>query len=283
MSGDPSKKAAFRDRWSGGAYIQRMSSYDFITFEVADRIATITVNRPDKLNALNSATIAELGAAIDDARVRQDVGGVILTGAGRAFIAGADITELQGQSPFVAKGRSRAGQEVFRRYEMCPKPVIAAVNGFALGGGCEIAMACHVRIASEHAKFGQPEVKLGTLPGYGGTQRLPRLIGKGRALQLLMTGEMIDAEEALRIGLVNRVVHAAELIGAAQIMLKQIMQNAPLAVALSIEAVDRGLGMTLDEGLTLEANHFGLLAATDDMKEGISAFLEKRTPGFNGR
>ncbi len=283
MSGDPSKKAAFRDRRSGGAYIQRMSSYDFITFEVADRIATITVNRPDKLNALNSATIAELGAAIDDARVRQDVGGVILTGAGRAFIAGADISELQGQSPFVAKGRSRAGQEVFRRYEMCPKPVIAAVNGFALGGGCEIAMACHVRIASEHAKFGQPEVKLGILPGYGGTQRLPRLVGKGRALQLLMTGEMIDAEEALRIGLVNRVVHAAELIGAAQIMLKQIMQNAPLAVALSIEAVDRGLGMTLDEGLTLEANHFGLLAATDDMKEGMSAFLEKRTPGFNGR
>ena len=283
MSGDPSKKAAFRDRRSGGAYIQRMSSYDFITFEVADRIATITVNRPDKLNALNSATIAELGAAIDDARVRQDVGGVILTGAGRAFIAGADISELQGQSPFVAKGRSRAGQEVFRRYEMCPKPVIAAVNGFALGGGCEIAMACHVRIASEHAKFGQPEVKLGILPGYGGTQRLPRLVGKGRALQLLMTGEMIDAEEALRIGLVNRVVHAAELIGAAQIMLKQIMQNAPLAVALSIEAVDRGLGMTLDEGLTLEANHFGLLAATDDMSEGMTAFLEKRVPQFKGK
>ncbi len=283
MSGDPSKKAAFQDRSPSGAYIQRMSSYDFITFEVADRIATITVNRPDKLNALNSATIAELGVAIDDARVRQDVGGVILTGAGRAFIAGADISELQGQSPFVAKGRSRAGQEVFRRYEMCPKPVIAAVNGFALGGGCELAMACHVRIASEHARFGQPEVKLGILPGYGGTQRLPRLVGKGRALQLLMTGEMIDAEEALRIGLVNRVVHAAELIGAAQIMLKQIMQNAPLAVALSIEAVDRGLGMTLDEGLTLEANHFGLLAATDDMKEGMSAFLEKRTPGFNGR
>jgi len=283
MSGDPSKKAASRDWPPGGAYIQRMPSYDFITVEVADRIATITVNRPDKLNALNSGTIAELGAAIDDARVRQDVGGVILTGAGRAFIAGADISELQGQSPFVAKGRSRAGQEVFRRYEMCPKPVIAAVNGFALGGGCELAMACHVRIASEHAKFGQPEVKLGILPGYGGTQRLPRLIGKGRALQLLMTGEMIDAEEALRIGLVNRVVHAAELIGAAQIMLKQIMQNAPLAVALSIEAVDRGLGMTLDEGLTLEANHFGLLAATDDMKEGMSAFLEKRTPGFSGR
>lgn len=260
-----------------------MPSYDFLTFDVADHIATITVNRPDKLNALNAGTIAELGAAIDDARVRQDVGGIILTGAGRAFIAGADVGELQGQSPFVAKGRARAGQEVFRRFEMCPKPVIAAVNGFALGGGCEIAMACHIRIASEHARFGQPEVKLGILPGYGGTQRLPRLVGKGRALQLLMTGEMIDAEEALRIGLVNRVVHAAELLGTAQIMLKQIMQNAPLAVALCIEAVDRGLGMTLDEGLTLEANHFGLLAATDDMQQGMSAFLEKRAPTFNGR
>jgi enoyl-CoA hydratase len=283
MQRDQGKKAARRFSCTGGAYIPPMPSYDFLTFDVADRIATITVNRPDKLNALHSGTIAELGAAIDDARVRADVGGVILTGAGRAFVAGADISELQGQSPFVAKGRSRAGQEVFRRFEMCPKPVIAAVNGFALGGGCEIAMACHIRIASEHAKFGQPEVKLGILPGYGGTQRLPRLIGKGRALQLLMTGEMIDAEEALRIGLVNRVVHAAELLGAAQMMLKQIMQNAPLAVALCIEAVDRGLGMTLEDGLTLEANHFGLLSATDDMQQGMSAFLEKHAPSFSGR
>jgi enoyl-CoA hydratase len=283
MQRDQGKKAARQFSCTGDAYIPPMPSYDFLTFDVADRIATITVNRPDKLNALNSGTIAELGAAIDDARVRTDVGGVILTGAGRAFVAGADISELQGQSPFVAKGRSRAGQEVFRRFEMCPKPVIAAVNGFALGGGCEIAMSCHIRIASEHAKFGQPEVKLGILPGYGGTQRLPRLIGKGRALQLLMTGEMIDAEEALRIGLVNRVVHAAELLGTAQMMLKQIMQNAPLAVALCIEAVDRGLGMTLEEGLTLEANHFGLLSATDDMQQGMSAFLEKRAPSFTGR
>ena len=259
-----------------------MSSYDFITFEVADRIATITVNRPDKLNALNSATIAELGAAIDDARVRQDVGGVILTGAGRAFIAGADISELQGQSPFVAKGRSRAGQEVFRRYEMCPKPVIAAVNGFALGGGCEIAMACHVRIASEHAKFGQPEVKLGTLPGYGGTQRLPRLIGKGRALQLMLTAEMTDAGEAYRIGLVNKVVPQAELIAAAEAMMKQILANGPIAVALCIEAVNRGLDTTLEEGLVIEANHFGLIATTSDMREGMRAFLEKRPAAFTG-
>ncbi len=260
-----------------------MSSYDFLTFGVADRIATITVNRPDKLNALNDATIAELGVAIDEARMRQDVGGVILTGAGRAFVAGADISELQSQSPFVAKGRARAGQEIFRRFETCPKPVIAAVNGFALGGGCELAMACHMRIASEHARFGQPETKLGILPGYGGTQRLPRLVGKGRALQLLMTGEIIDADEAYRIGLVNRVVHAAELIGAAQIVLKQIIGNAPLAVALCIEAVDRGLQMSLEDGLALEANHFGLLAATDDMQQGMSAFLDKRAPAFSGR
>jgi enoyl-CoA hydratase len=266
-----------------GRYIHGMAEYTLLTFEVADRIATITINRPDKLNALNDATIAELGVAIDEARMRADVGGVILTGAGRAFVAGADISELAGQTPFVAKGRARAGQEVFRRYETCPKPVIAAVNGFALGGGCELAMACHIRIASEHAKFGQPEVKLGILPGFGGTQRLPRLIGKGRALQLLTTGETIDAEEAHRIGLVNRVVHAAELLGSAQMMLKQIMANGPLAVALCIEAVDRGLEMSLDEGLTLEVNHFGLLASTDDMREGMGAFLEKRAPQFKGR
>jgi len=260
-----------------------MPHFELLTFDVADRIATITVNRPDKLNALNDATIAELGVAIDEARMRADVGGVILTGAGRAFVAGADISELSGQTPFVGKGRARAGQEVFRRFETCPKPVIAAVNGFALGGGCELAMACHVRIASEHAKFGQPEVKLGILPGFGGTQRLPRLVGKGRALQLLMTGETIDAEEAYRIGLVNRVVHAAELIGAAQLMLKQMMANAPLAVALCIEAVDRGLEMSLDEGLTLEVNHFGLLSSTDDVREGMSAFLDKRAAQFKGR
>jgi enoyl-CoA hydratase len=260
-----------------------MSSYSLLTFEVADRIATITINRPDKLNALNDATIAELGTAIDEARMRQDVGGVILTGAGRAFVAGADISELVSQTPFVAKGRSRAGQEVFRRYETCPKPVIAAVNGFALGGGCELAMACHVRIASEHAKFGMPEVKLGILPGFGGTQRLPRLVGKGRALQLLMTGETIDAEEAYRIGLVNRVVHAAELLGATQMMVKQILGNGPLAVALCVEAVDRGVGMSLEEGLVLEANHFGVLAATDDMREGMEAFLGKRGARFLGR
>src|SRR5213075_3096324 len=212
--------------------------FKFLTLDVTDRVATLTINRPDKLNALNDATIAELGHAIDQIRIDDSIGGVILTGAGRAFIAGADISELSSQSPILGKARSRAGQDVFRRFETCPKPVIAAVNGFAHGGGCELAMACHIRIASEAAKFGQPESKLGILPGYGGSQRLARLVGKGRAIQLLLTGEMIDAAEAYRIGLVNRVVHAAELMGSAKEMMKQILANGPLAVALCIEAVD---------------------------------------------
>jgi len=258
-------------------------SYELLTFSVADRIATITVNRPEKLNALNAATIGELGRAIDEARARDDVAGVILTGAGRAFVAGADISELASQSPPQARERARRGQQIFRRYETSPKPTIAAVNGFALGGGCELAMACHVRIASEQAKFGQPEVKLGILPGYGGTQRLPRLVGKGRALQLLLTGEMIDAQEALRIGLVNRVVPPGDLMTAAEGMLRQMLANAPLALAGCAESVDRGLEMALEEGLAFEANQFALLASTQDMTEGMRAFLEKRAPEFSGR
>jgi len=257
--------------------------FKFLTLEVADRVATLTVNRPDKLNALNDATIAELGHAIDEIRSDDSIGGVIVTGAGRAFVAGADISELSSQTPVLAKARARAGQDVFRRIETCPKPVIAAVNGFALGGGCELAMACHIRIASDVAKFGQPESKLGILPGYGGSQRLPRLIGKGRAMQLLMTGETIDAAEAYRIGLVNKVAPAAELMSVTREMMKAILANGPLAIALCIEAIERGLEMSLDEGLILEANHFGLLAATDDMREGMSAFLEKRAPAFKGR
>src|SRR5215216_7832345 len=186
--------------------------YATLTLAVADRIATVTVNRPDKLNALNDQVIAELDEAIDSVRDSADVGGVIVTGAGRAFVAGADISELEKHGAVSAKALAQRGQDVFRKFETSPKPVIAAVNGFALGGGCELAMACHIRIASEAAKFGQPEVKLGLIPGYGGTQRLPRLVGKGRALQLLMTGEVIDAAEALRIGLVNKVVPAADLM-----------------------------------------------------------------------
>jgi enoyl-CoA hydratase len=258
-------------------------SLSHLAYDVADRIATITVNRPDKLNALSDATIAELGQAIDAARGDDQVGGVILTGAGRAFVAGADISELANQSPLDARRRALAGQAVFRRFETSPKPVIAAVNGFALGGGCELAMACHVRLAAEGAKFGQPEVKLGTLPGFGGTQRLPRLVGKGRALQLLLTGEMIDAAEAYRIGLVNRVVPAAELLDTTRVMLKQMLANGPLALAHTIEAVNQGVESALEDGLLLEAGHFGLLAATADMREGTSAFLEKRAAAFEGR
>jgi enoyl-CoA hydratase len=257
--------------------------FKFLTLEIADRIATLTVNRPDKLNALNDATIAELGNAIDQIRVDDSIGGVLLTGAGRAFVAGADISELSNQTPVLAKARARAGQEIFRRFETSPKPVVAAVNGFALGGGCELAMACHIRIASDAAKFGQPESKLGLLPGYGGSQRLPRLIGKGRANQLLLTGEMIDAAEAYRIGLVNKVVAADQLMTEARNMLKTILANGPLAVALCIEAIDRGLQMSLEEGMILEANHFGLLAATEDMREGTRAFMEKRSPAFKGK
>lgn len=258
-------------------------SYQNLTLAVSDRIATLTVNRPDKLNALNDATIAELGEAIAEVVRRDDIGGVILTGAARAFVAGADISELSSQSPMEGKARAAAGQRIFGMFERSPKPVIAAINGFALGGGCELAMACHIRIASEAAKFGQPEVKLGITPGYGGTQRLPRLVGRGRALQLLLTGEMIDAAEALRIGLVNKVVPAAELLGAAEGMMKQILANAPLAIALCIEAVDRGYNAPQDDGLNLEANHFAVLSGTQDMAEGMAAFLAKRPPAFTGR
>jgi enoyl-CoA hydratase len=257
-------------------------SYETLAFDVAHRIATITVNRPDKLNALNDLVIAELGDAIDTARLNPDVGGVILTGAGRAFVAGADIAELEQHGAVSAKALAQRGQSVFRRFETCPKPTIAAVNGFALGGGCELAMSCHMRVASDLAKFGQPEVKLGLVPGYGGTQRLPRLVGKGRALQMLLTGEIIDAEEALRIGLVNRVVSGSDLIATATTILTTILANGPLATAGCIEAVDAGYNLPLEDALTLEATMFGLLAGTEDKREGTRAFLEKRPAKFIG-
>jgi enoyl-CoA hydratase len=257
-------------------------AYDTLTVAVADRIATITVNRPDKLNALNGHTIEELGVAIEEARSNPDVAGILLTGAGRAFVAGADISELENHGAVATKTLGQRGQEVFGRFETSPKPTIAAVNGFALGGGCELAMSCHVRIASDTAKFGQPEVKLGLTPGYGGTQRLPRLVGKGRARQLLLTGEMIDAHEAFRIGLVNRVVASAELMSTATAMLNAMIANAPLALAHVIETVNAGYDLPLSDALTLEATAFGLLAATDDKREGTRAFLEKRGAKFTG-
>lgn len=258
-------------------------SYQFLQFDVADRIATITVNRPDKLNALNDATIAELGRAIDEANAREDVGAVLLTGAGRSFVAGADISELESQSPLEALKRARAGQAIFRRFETSPKPTVAAVNGFALGGGCELAMSCHIRIASEKAKLGQPEVKLGIVPGYGGTQRLPRLVGRGPALRLLLTGEMIDAAEAWRLGLVDQVVAPDALMDTTRALLQSMLANAPLALAGCIEALNRGLDVDLEEGCTIESDFFGLLSATSDMREGMKAFLEKRAPAFTGR
>jgi enoyl-CoA hydratase len=255
-----------------------------ITLDVSDRVATLTVNRPDKLNALNDLTVSELGRAIEEARTRADVGGVILTGAGtKAFVAGADIAELATQGPLEGRERARRGQAILRRIETSPKPVIAAINGFALGGGCELAMACHVRIASETAKFGQPEVKLGIGPGYGGSQRLPRLVGQGRALELILTGEMIDAREAHRIGLVNAVVPPAELLRIANELMRKMLANGPIALGLSIDAVVRGVELPLEDALLLEADSFGLLAATDDMREGMRAFLEKRQPRFTGR
>jgi len=259
-------------------------NYETLLFEIREGVAFLTINRPDKLNALNDQVMGELGQAAERIAGEDAIKGAILTGAGpKAFVAGADIADLAKQGPFDGKARALRGQAVLRRLETCGKPVIAAVNGFALGGGCELAMACHLRIAADTAKFGQPEVKLGIAPGYGGTQRLPRLVGKGVALQLILTGEMIDAQEAYRIGLVNKVVPAGQLVAESEKTLRGILAMGPLAVRLALEAVDQGLEMTLDEGLLLEANHFGLLAATKDMKEGLTAFLEKRQAKFEGR
>ena len=247
-------------------------------------IAYVTVNRPKVLNALNTSTWADLRKAFEDARDDAAVRGVILTGAGnKAFIAGADISELAHATALEAEQSSRFGQEILNLIENLGKPVIAAINGFALGGGCETAMACTIRIAVENAMFGQPEVKLGLLPGGGGTQRLPRLAGKGRALQLILSGEMISAQEAYRIGLVNEIVSAADLITRAEAILNKITANAPVAVRLALEAVNSGMETSQKEGFLLEASYFGLCAASEDKKEGTSAFLEKRAPQFHGR
>jgi enoyl-CoA hydratase len=255
-----------------------------VLYEKKGAIAYVTVNRPKVLNALNTPTWKDLRTAFEDARDDTAIRGVILTGAGnKAFIAGADIGELAHVAAFEAEQSSRFGQEVLDLIENLGKPVIAAVNGFALGGGCETAMACTIRLAVDTAKFGQPEVTLGLVPGGGGTQRLPRLVGKGRALQLILSGEMISAQEAYRIGLVNEIVPAADLVTRAEAILKKIASNAPIAVKFALEAANKGLETSQDEGLLLEASYFGLCAATEDKKEGTSAFLEKRAPKFQGR
>ncbi len=259
-------------------------TFTSVLYEKKGAIAYVTLNRPKVLNALNKTIIAELKAAFEGARDDSAVRGIILTGAGdKAFAAGADISEILNDSPLEAEEKTRFGQALTKLIENLGKPVIAAVNGYAVGGGCELAMACTIRLASETAKFGQPEVKLGIMPGYGGTQRLPRLVGKGRALQLILSGETISAQEAYRIGLVNEIVPNASLLARSEAILQQIISNAPVGVKFSIEAVNKGLDTSLDEGLLIEATLFALCAATEDKKEGTSAFLAKRGPKFQGR
>jgi enoyl-CoA hydratase/carnithine racemase len=259
-------------------------AYENLLFDVSEQIARITFNRPQVLNALNRGTVEELGDCLNRARDDAGIRALILTGAGeKAFVAGADINELARLTPVDGRQSSRVGQEILHRLETMGKPSIAAINGFALGGGCELALACTIRIASRTARLGQPEVKLGILPGYGGTQRLARLCGKGIAHELILTGEMIPADEALRIGLVNRVVEPADLLSAAESLAKRISINAPLAVKFAMEAIERGMEMTQEEGLFLEATLFGLCCATEDMREGTRAFLEKRPPRFQAR
>jgi len=259
-------------------------SYQNLSVETRDGVAVVTIKRPEKLNALDDRTMEELDAAFAAIAADPQVRGAVLTGAGeKAFVAGADIGELAKQSPLEGRQRSLRGQRILDRIEKLGKPVVAAVNGFALGGGCELALACHVRVAAEGAKLGAPEVKLGIIQGYGGTQRLARLVGKGRALELLLGGEMIDAQEAFRIGLVNRVVPKDRLLAEAEAMLRKMLANGPVSLRFTLEAVNAGLEMPVAEAQSLEATLFGLICATDDMKEGTQAFLEKRPARFQGK
>jgi enoyl-CoA hydratase len=259
-------------------------AFENVIYEKRNGTAYVTVNRPKALNALNRKTLAELRLVFEDAGKDPGVRGIILTGSGnKAFIAGADITEIAALKGAEGEQFARDGQITFDLIENLEKPVIAAVNGFAVGGGNEIAMACTIRLATEGAKFGQPEVKLGIIPGFGGTQRLPRLVGKGLALQLILTAEMISAQEAYHIGLVNEVVPAEQLIPRAEAILKQINTNAPLGIRFAIQAVNKGLETSQAEGLILESSLFGICTTTEDRKEGTSAFLEKRAPKFQGR
>jgi len=258
--------------------------YQNINLEIMDNIAALTINRPEKLNALNLATLNELARALTEIEQNDIIRGVMITGSGeKAFAAGADINEIAELSKETALNFSRQGQAVFSKLENLRIPVIAAVNGFALGGGCELALACHMRIAAENAKFGQPEVNLGIIPGFGGTQRLPRLVGKGMAMELCLSGNIIDAREALRIGLVNRITEAAEVRSATLALLDSIAQKGPVAVNLTIDSINTGTELPLDEALQVESQRFSEACSTADMKEGTSAFLEKRPAHFIGK
>jgi enoyl-CoA hydratase len=258
-------------------------TFDNLLADLSEQVATVTFNRPKVLNALNARTIEELDTCVHTLETDDSVRAVIFTGAGeKAFVAGADITELARFSPQQAQECALRGQAVFARIERLGKPTIAAINGYALGGGCELALACSMRIASSAARIGQPEVKIGIVPGYGGSQRLPRLIGKGMALEMILSGEPLSAEEALRWGLVNRVVAPEELLPAARALARKIVANAPLALRYSLDAVNQGAEQPLDQALFLESSLFGMVFATEDMREGTEAFLEKRAPRFKG-
>jgi enoyl-CoA hydratase len=255
-----------------------------LTTRKSDGIGWITVNRPDKLNALNVETVEELRVAFEEYHNDAEVKAVILTGAGeKAFIAGADISEFVHLDAEKGKHYALKGQELTKFIESFRKPVIAAINGFALGGGTEFALACHIRLASENARMGQPEVKLGLIPGFGGTQRLSRLVGKGKAMELILSGKVIDAKEAYEIGLVNKIIPAKDLLSEAEVLAKEIIKNAPLALEFAIRAINKGLDQTLDAGLRLEAEIFGRACSTEDSREGAKAFLEKRKPNFRGQ
>ncbi|MEZ4416947.1 MAG: enoyl-CoA hydratase-related protein [Gemmatimonadota bacterium] len=261
-----------------------MSKAEFVRVEREDGIATVVIDRAEKLNALNPQVIDEIGAAFASLYDDEDVRGVLLTGAGdKAFVAGADIGVLATMGPLTGVEVSRQGQQVFRRIERFPKPVVAVIPGYALGGGCELALACHLRVASEKARFGLPEVGLGIIPGYGGTLRLARLVGLGRALEMTLTGEMVGAARAMEIGLVNKVFPPEELHEGARSFLRSITKNGPVAVRMALESVFHALDASPEDALEFESSLFGLLASTEDMKEGMGAFLEKRKPDFKGR
>ena len=261
-----------------------LPAYQNLRLERREQVTVLFVNRPQVMNAINRETLAEIGDAVRAFTADASQGALVVTGQGeKAFISGADINELSTLGPSAAEDISRFGQSVVERLEQSPKPVIAAVNGYAFGGGCELALACHMRLASDNAVLGLPETKLGIIPGYGGTQRLPRLVGPGRALELILSGRNVKADEAERIGLVNRVVPQAELLAEAVKLAQAILKNGPLAVAAAIECVVRGLQLPLEQGLRFESGRFGILAASDDMHEGLQAFLDKRPANFKRR